>query len=400
MQEHCLYSTGELSKRANVSVRTIRYYDEKGLLTPSVVKESGYRFYNDSDLARLQKIIILKKLGFSLDEISDISRDGHDKEYINEVFKLQAKILNEKISRLKQMEQSIRLISDELSSKQDVEWNKIISLIHLLSMEEALRDQYKDATNINARIELHQRFSLNKQGWFRWIFDKLDLKGGMKILETGCGNGQLWRDNIELLPDNVHILLSDISSGMLKSAKQKLGKRVKQKDHIFTYQRFDFDKIPYPDESFDIVIANHVLFYSKDRHKTLAELKRVLRKGGLFFCSTYGHNHMKEIELLAKEYDERISLSEIKLYDLFGLENGAEELRLFYNKVELFKYEDSLLVTDPQPLADYIYSCHGNQMTCIGSRQAHFERFLQKKTGRKGLHVTKDAGLFVCTDLQ
>lgn len=394
MQEQGLYSTGELSKRANVSVRTIRYYDEKGILIPSIVRESGYRFYTDSDLARLQKIIILKKLGFSLEEISNISGDGLDMEYIKEAFELQSKILHDKISELKQMEQSIRLVSGELSNTQNADWNKIISLIHLLSMEEVLHNQYKDSTSINARIELHQRFSRNTQGWFQWVNEKLNLQDGMKILETGCGNGQLWKDNIGLLPDNIHIVLSDKSPGMLQSAKKKL----KQRGGIFSYQCFGFDNIPYPDESFDIVIANHVLFYSKDRHKTLIELKRVLKKGGLFFCSTYGSDHMKEIELLAKEYDERIALSEIKLYDLFGLENGAKELSLLYNRVELIRYEDSLSVTDAQPLAEYIYSCHGNQMTYIGSRQTQFERFLQRKIGRKGLHITKDAGLFICGD--
>lgn len=64
-----IYTTGEFAKKAGVSVRTIRYYDKQGMLKPSHVSQSGYRLYTDGDFARLQKILTLKYLGFSLEEI-------------------------------------------------------------------------------------------------------------------------------------------------------------------------------------------------------------------------------------------------------------------------------------------------------------------------------------------
>ncbi len=63
------YSSGEFARMAGVSVRTIRFYDKQNILKPSYVKPSGARFYTDSDLARLQQILLLKYLGFSLDDI-------------------------------------------------------------------------------------------------------------------------------------------------------------------------------------------------------------------------------------------------------------------------------------------------------------------------------------------
>lgn len=392
MQNARIYTTGEFAKRANVSVRTIRYYDDKGLLKPTVIRESGYRYYSNSDFAKLQKILALKRLGFSLDEIADITRNDKDVGFLKESFELQLKLIREQITELKQIEQSIKEVSQSVESKADTDWNQIISLIHLLSMEETLVRQFKNSKNIDARIELHQRFSVNTQGWFRWIYDNLFLKNGMKILEVGCGNGQLWKDNFELLPDDIQIVLSDISTGMLRNAKTKL----KGKDALFTYQCFDFSDIPYNDESFPIVIANHALFYAKDREKTIKELHRVLKKGGMLCCSTYGMQHMKEIELLVKEYDDGIALSEVKLYDIFGLENGGSELSAIFQHVELRKYQDSLYVTEMQPMADYIYSCHGNQMDYLTGKQEHFEKYLLKKIGKKGIHITKDAGIFCC----
>jgi ubiquinone/menaquinone biosynthesis C-methylase UbiE len=259
-------------------------------------------------------------------------------------------------------------------------------------MKETLGIQYKNSKNIESRIELHEKFSINPQGWFRWIYQNLNICSTMKILETGCGNGQLWKDNLELLPDNVRIVLSDISSGMIRNAKMKL----KDRNDLFTYQCFDFIEIPYADESFDLVIADHVLFYAKDRERTLSELRRVLKKGGILCCSTYGKQHMKEIELLVKEYDERIALSEVKLYDIFGLENGYSELASLFYSVEIKRYLDHLFITKMQPLADYIYSCHGNQMEYLNGRQERFEEYLRQKVGKKGLSVTKDAGIFYC----
>ncbi len=386
------YTTGEFAKRANVSVRTIRYYDETGLLKPAITKASGYRFYTDSDFAKLQKIIVLKRLGFSLEEISNISQHSKDSVLIKESFDLQLKLIQERISELKQIEQAVLEVSQTVTSKPETDWNKIISLIHLTSMEETLEKQFKNSKNINARIELHRRFSNNTQGWFQWIYKNLPLQAGMNVLETGCGNGQLWADNIELLPDNISIVLSDISSGMIRNAKNKL----KEMPQVFTYQCFNFNEIPFSDESFDIVIANHVLFYAKDREKTLTEIHRVLKKGGLFCCSTYGKNHLKEIELLVKEYDNRIALSEVKLYDIFGLDNGALELSALFVTVNTLRHDDSLFVTEMQPLVDYIYSCHGNQMEYLTNQTEDFERFIMKKLGKRGITITKDAGIFLC----
>ncbi len=392
MKEKALYTTGEFAKRANTSVRTIRYYDSKGLLKPSVVSDANYRYYTDNDFAKLQRILVLRSLGFSLEDIAVISADDKVSGSVKESFGLQLKLIRDKISELKQIEQTLQEASSWISDQEETDWNRMVSLIYLLNMEESLVKQYKNSKNVEARIELHKSFSLNSQGWYRWIYSCLPIREGSCILEVGCGNGQLWKDNLSELPRHTRISLSDISSGMLKQA----GEQLKNAEEHFVLERFDLQDIPYPEDSFNLVIANHVLFYAKDREKALKEIRRVLRSDGTFCCSAYGRQHMKEIELLAKEFDERIALSDVKLYDIFGLDNGAGELSRYFEQVEFLRYEDELLVTELRPLADYIYSCHGNQMEYLIGRQEQFERFLKQKIGRKGLSVTKDAGIFLC----
>ena len=386
------YSTGEFSKRANISVRTIRYYDEKGLLKPSLMKDSGYRYYTDRDFASLQRILVLKKLGFALEEIKEITINSSDASFVKESLQLQQKLIGEKIAELRQMEQMLNETSALLSQSEEPDWSQIVGLIHLLNMEETLLCQYKTSKNLKVRIDLHRKYSQNPLGWYPWIYSRLPIRENQNILEVGCGNGELWREMKDSLPKGASLLLSDISSGMLRSAAARL----KGISPSFSFEQFDMQNIPYEDNSFDLVIANHVLFYARDRKKALGELYRVLKKGGCLCLSTYGRKHMKEIEELAKEYDEQIALSEVKLYDIFGLDEGEEELKAFFQTVKKYLYEDSLLVTDIRPLADYIYSCHGNQMSILKDREEDFEKFLTGKLGKKGLSVTKDAGIFCC----
>ena len=63
------YTSGEFAEKAHVSIRTIRYYDQKNLLKPAVRTKGGARRYTDQDFAKLQQILLLKYLGFSLSDI-------------------------------------------------------------------------------------------------------------------------------------------------------------------------------------------------------------------------------------------------------------------------------------------------------------------------------------------
>lgn len=67
-----MYSTGKLSEISGVSSRTLRYYDEIGLLKPSFINESGYRYYDDNEVALLQQILFYKERGLDLQTIKEI----------------------------------------------------------------------------------------------------------------------------------------------------------------------------------------------------------------------------------------------------------------------------------------------------------------------------------------
>ena len=94
------YSSGDFARMANVSVRTIRFYDKQNILKPSYVNPSGARFYTDSDLARLQQILLLKYLGFSLDDIKEMTISDTDSHFMLNSLKLQKKLVQDRIEQM------------------------------------------------------------------------------------------------------------------------------------------------------------------------------------------------------------------------------------------------------------------------------------------------------------
>ena len=250
-------------------------------------------------------------------------------------------------------------------------------------------DQYKDSSNLDARVELHRRFSTNPYGWFNWVFDALlKLPADAKILELGCGPGLLWKENAARIPSAWDVTLSDLSSGMLDAAWRNLVVT----GRAYHFKELDAQEISFADETFDAVIANHMLYHVPDRAKALAEIKRVLKPGGCLFATTVGDNHLKEIT----EWFRTIHKSEVweSFANLFTLENGLDQLELFFPHVTVSRYEDDLQVTELEPLLAYF--CSGVRAGELS--EAEFARLqidLEKELKAKGkIMIQKDSGLF------
>ena len=250
-------------------------------------------------------------------------------------------------------------------------------------------DQYKDASNLDARLEIHRRFSTNPYGWFNWVFDTLaKLPKNANVLELGTGSGALWTNIASKIPVTWNITLSDLSQGMLDAAWRNLVVTGRN----FKFEQVDAQSIPYADETFDIVIANHMLYHVPDRPKALAEIKRVLKKGGHLIATTGGVAHMKEITDWLRRADSNYDFSPFILP--FTLENGMEQLEKVFSKVTSSRYEDSLQVTDVDLLIAYLRSAiRASEVSEDDLAKVKID--LEKELKQRGsIFISKDSGLF------
>ncbi|MBQ8626359.1 MAG: methyltransferase domain-containing protein [Agathobacter sp.] len=393
------YSSGEFARMAQVSVRTIRFYDKRNILKPSYITPNGARFYTDSDFIKLQQILLLKYLGFSLDEIQTMTIDDTDYHFLRNSLSTQKKLVADKLEQMQLVENAIDSTISALENDRQVDWRQMLHLIHLTSMEKSLKTQYENANNISARIRLHRDYSVNRQGWFPWLYEAgispciqsaLASHSTPHILELGCGDGSLWTTNMHALPENIHITLSDISEGMIRDARRNLGN-----DPRFSFETIDCHQIPAKANTYDMVIANHLLFYCEDINQVCREVRRILKPNGALICSTYSEKHMKEITELVQEFDKRIVLAAENLYERFGLDNGYDILSKHFTKISTKHYDDCILITTAAPLVEYILSCHGNQNQYLLDRYHDFRQFVEKKV-KNEYRITKDAGFFLC----
>ena len=392
-REKDFFTIGEFAKKSGVTLRTLRYYDKINLLKPTSYNELGHRLYTKEDFGNLQKILTLKFIGLSLDEIGDIMKYDLISNGFKKSLEIQKEIIEEKakqmINIVKAIDETLNMVEEE----EKVNWDKFINIISLINEDKKWIKQYKNSSNLRARINLHQRFSINKEGWMPWFFKNLPLTKKCKVLELGCGDGSLWNINCVHIPQNWDIYLTDFSKGMLEDAKKNL---YKQKSK-FKFEIVNVEKIPYEDESFDLIIANHMLYHVGNIDRALNEIKRVLKKDGVFYASTVGKDHMKEMREFISKVDKSIlQVESFNLTEKFQLQNGNKILKKYFPDVCVKRYEDSLSIKEEEALLDYIFSMPGNIKEKFDEEKLEkIQNIFKKEKSEKGyIYITKDTGFF------
>ncbi|MBR4983494.1 MAG: MerR family transcriptional regulator [Lachnospiraceae bacterium] len=148
-----LYTTGELAKKCNVSVRTIQYYDERGILVPTDLTEGGRRLFSEEDVATLETICFLRDLDISIKDIAEILKADESKKVIELLLDEQDKNLQEDIKRKTEQLGKIKSIRSSLASFKDGTKKTIHDISSIMEEKEKRKKMYKKMAIISIPLE-------------------------------------------------------------------------------------------------------------------------------------------------------------------------------------------------------------------------------------------------------
>ncbi len=248
-----------------------------------------------------------------------------------------------------------------------------------------VKDQYRDSSNLDARIALHARFSTAPRDFHAWVFDHMALRDQARVLELGCGTGELWARNRDRIPSAWQLVLSDSSLGMIRASRSML-----LPAHFL---QLDAQVIPFRDESFDAVVADHMLYCVPDLPRAFAEIRRALERGGKLYAATNGIEHMREYFQFISDF---LGVESARPIYSFSLENGAEQLAEHFGSIERFDFNDALAVTEAEPLISYAMSTSVGKRLMDSERQDELRQIVTERIARDGaIRITKVVGMFV-----
>jgi len=136
------YLVREFARLTRVTVRTLHYYDQLGLLEPSFERPNGYRVYTDADLLKLQQIVTLKFMGFSLDEIRRLL---DSKGYVAaKALKVQSAAVKDEIARLREASRAIDQVLARLKKDGRVPKQKLIKIMEVIQMGEDVKKSWHE----------------------------------------------------------------------------------------------------------------------------------------------------------------------------------------------------------------------------------------------------------------
>lgn len=231
-----------------------------------------------------------------------------------------------------------------------------------------LRDQqYSDGTNLSTRMSLHARFGTATTSFPDFAAALIEWPEGGRALDCGCGTGMFWTNSSA--PRTTALTLVDLSRGMVDEALERA------RDNGFASvlgREADAQKLPFADDSFDVVVANHMLYHVPDPGLALDEFTRVLTDDGVLIASTNGWNHMAS---LMESIGTVFGTGTEQLADNFGIVTGRGLLEDRFGSVTWTAYDNELVVDDLDAAVAYATSFPPGDGATDGQRAALREEF-------------------------
>ena len=261
----------------------------------------------------------------------------------------------------------------------------------LLDDPEQVGKQYRDSANFDSRVRIYELYANGPVPWLARSYQSLALREAERVLDVGCGPGNIWCHNAAQLPVGIELTLADQSQGMLDEAASRMircGVEAR-------FEVADVQDMPFASDSFDVAAANHMLYHVPDRKAALGELRRVVRPGGRCIISTNDWPHLIELRELIDRFQIPTAMRRVGREEgFFDAEQAGMELCALFDSVTPTRFHDSLDLADADVLVAYVES-----MLDTGKRsEANLERLrdhAREQIARLGsLHMTTSIVVF------
>ena len=241
--------------------------------------------------------------------------------------------------------------------------------------------QYSDTCDRLALRVAILSYDTNPQPWYSWLEERLGVAGD--VLEVGGGTGELWR---HIDSSRARLTLTDSSSAMCNKLRELQLPQA-------TVRQCDAATLPFPDASFDLVIANHMLYHLDDPEAALREFVRVLQPGGRLRASPNGRDHIEELLALGAAVGRP---SPILGAARITAETAPNMLSNHFKDVTMERFPGGFDVPDPGPVLGYLASWSDEPMTT--AQEADARALVEQKISKEGsFKIRKYMVLFSAT---
>lgn len=384
-------TSGEIAKKAGISQKAVRLYDEKGLLKPAEYSEGNYRLYDKEALLILEKIIALKHIGFSLEEIHDnlIAEKNLD---IKESLYRQLEIMEQKKAEIERVIGCIRGMLVRCDDEPD--WNTVADIAQMIQ-----KDQGADERHFYA-----MKHTAEKKDWYERIYESLGIKTDSKILDLGCGFGKLWRNNWQTIPENVivdgydlHGSWADNLAEFITEHRSELAQGTDIGIHWAdveaeaTWQQIS--------NKYDYVIAHYLLGFLEDSELLIQRAASVLAEDGMFSCngaevSREGDFWKVALENMGLKTDfvTTKNAEAQKQYDAF-----KSVLEKYFSRIEIITLPNNLRYEDAGELFERMCERYPEGKKYLQENENRIKKYFEDIIAREGeLFVAMNSQFWHC----
>ncbi len=216
---------------------------------------------------------------------------------------------------------------------------------------EAVRLLYSTDESWRIRQTTHDQYSVPPIDFIAWALGCVRWRGDESVLDVGCGPGR-WYTALTIKYPRIRYTALDLHQGMLASHP---GRRFAVIGHA--------EHLPFVDASFDVVMANHMLYHVPNIERAVQEFRRVLRPGGLVMATTNSAQNMPELQVLLRRAVTLLvppGSSQFQVpaapSDLFTLETGTRLLARYFYGVVRYDLPSQLVFPRVEPVLEYLES--------------------------------------------